>query len=158
MDSTGEQHLHIEHSIFKRRMSLDGKPIEEPQKEDIQSTTKVIVKKANVTEEKVEENKCGSCYGAQANSSHCCTTCQDVIDAYREKRWNPNINDFEQCKKERKLSDNGEKVAFDEGCQIYGSMEVNRMGGSFHIAPGKSFSINHGNFINIKLCILEIGN
>jgi hypothetical protein len=27
--------------------------------------------------------------------------------------------------------------------QIYGTLEVNRVGGSFHIAPGKSFSINH---------------
>ena len=33
--------------------------------------------------------------------------------------------------------------ALMEGCQVYGYMEVNRMGGSFHIAPGKSFSINH---------------
>ena len=29
------------------------------------------------------------------------------------------------------------------GCQIYGYLEVNRVGGSFHIAPGKSFIINH---------------
>jgi hypothetical protein len=35
------------------------------------------------------------------------------------------------------------KKAFDEGCSIFGYLEVNRMGGSFHIAPGRSFSINH---------------
>lgn len=39
-DSTGEQHLHIEHNIYKRRISLEGHPIEEPKKEDIQQTTK----------------------------------------------------------------------------------------------------------------------
>lgn len=38
---------------------------------------------------------------------------------------------------------NLESKAFNEGCQIYGFMEVNRVGGSFHIAPGKSFSISH---------------
>ena len=35
------------------------------------------------------------------------------------------------------------KKIFNEGCQIYGYMEVNRVSGSFHIAPGKSFSISH---------------
>lgn len=35
------------------------------------------------------------------------------------------------------------KTAFTQGCQIYGYMEVNRVGGSFHIAPGDSFSVNH---------------
>jgi len=33
MDSSGEQHLQIEHNIYKRRLDLDGKPITEPQKE-----------------------------------------------------------------------------------------------------------------------------
>lgn len=67
---------------------------------------------------------------------------QDVIDAYRSMGWNVKISDFEQCKDEKNPS---ERLAMDmkEGCQIYGHMEVNRMGGSFHIAPGKSFSLNH---------------
>lgn len=32
MDTTGEQHLQLEHNIFKRRLDLSGKPIEDPQK------------------------------------------------------------------------------------------------------------------------------
>lgn len=128
-------------------MDLNGNPIEEAKKEDIQTST---TKKTNQTEPTSKEvavpeevNKCGSCYGAQQNDTHCCNTCQDVIDAYREKRWNPNTDSFEQCIKERKLDTVQSKKAFDEGCNIFGSLEVNRMGGSFHIAPGKSFSINH---------------
>lgn len=35
------------------------------------------------------------------------------------------------------------KDAFTQGCQIYGTLIVNRVSGSFHVAPGKSFSINH---------------
>lgn len=145
MDSTGEQHLHIEHNIYKRKLSLDGRPIEEAKKEEIQtSTTK---KNETVPEEKKpEENAkpiCGSCYGAQFNETHCCNNCQDVIDAYREKKWNPNTDNFEQCKDEKKLESQFAKKAFEEGCNIFGSLEVNRMGGSFHIAPGRSFSINH---------------
>ena len=148
MDSTGEQHLHIEHNIFKRRLSLEGHPIEEAKKEEIQSST--TPKKQNETAEadaskskELEIPKCGSCYGAQVNDTHCCNTCQDVIDAYREKKWNPSTENFEQCKDEKMVESEHAKKAFDEGCNIFGTLEVNRMGGSFHIAPGKSFSINH---------------
>lgn len=35
MDSSGEQHLEVDHNIYKRRLDLLGKPIEEPQKENI---------------------------------------------------------------------------------------------------------------------------
>ncbi|KXJ74009.1 hypothetical protein RP20_CCG014532 [Aedes albopictus] len=137
-DATGEQHLHIEHTIYKRRMDLKGNPIEEAKKEDISAPKPRLEKK----EEEVK--KCGSCYGAEKNSTHCCETCQDVIDAYREKQWNPNLDDFEQCQNEVLHGKKSlESKAFSEGCQIYGSMQVNRVGGSFHIAPGKSFSISH---------------
>lgn len=44
MDSSGEQHLEINHNIYKRRLDLEGKPIEEPKKEDI-----IIKVKTNVT-------------------------------------------------------------------------------------------------------------
>lgn len=146
MDSTGEQHLHIEHNIYKRRLTLDGHPIEEAKKEDIQTSTS---KKLNETAEqpktelKPEKPICGSCYGAGHNETHCCNTCQEVIDAYREKKWNPNTDSFDQCKNEKQVEGEFAKKAFEEGCNIFGSMEVNRMGGSFHIAPGRSFSINH---------------
>lgn len=144
MDSTGEQHMHIEHDVFKRRMDLSGKPIDEARKEDI------TTKKENSTsstpakpETGLAEVTCGSCYGAEANSTHCCNTCQDVIDAYREKRWNPELSKFEQCKKEQEVDKAKESYALSEACQVYGKIQVNRMSGSFHLAPGKSFSINH---------------
>ncbi|XP_055598204.1 endoplasmic reticulum-Golgi intermediate compartment protein 3 [Uranotaenia lowii] len=140
-DSTGEQHLHIDHDIYKRRLDLEGNPIEAPKKENIQAPKPTV---SSTSSTSTTEPLCGSCYGAQTNTTRCCQTCQDVIDAYRAKQWNPVLEDFEQCKEEvakGKLS--LEAKAFNEGCQIYGSMEVNRVGGSFHIAPGKSFSISH---------------
>ena len=30
-----------------------------------------------------------------------------------------------------------------EGCNLFGELQVNKVAGNFHIAPGKSFSINH---------------
>ena len=71
---------------------------------------------------------CGSCYGAAVNETHCCNSCQDVIDAYREKRWNPVPESFEQCKRENYVSkDVAKALPMTEGCQIYGHMEVNRV-------------------------------
>ncbi|XP_058461654.1 endoplasmic reticulum-Golgi intermediate compartment protein 3 [Malaya genurostris] len=139
-DTTGEQHLHIDHNIYKRRLDLHGQPIEEPKKEDIQAPKKKEESSSSPTHEKL----CGSCYGAETNSTPCCATCQDVIDAYRKKQWNPILDDIKQCQNEGVFGKVSlETKAFTEGCQIYGSMEVNRVGGSFHIAPGKSFSISH---------------
>lgn len=81
----------------------------------------------NLFQTEIEEIKCGSCYGAEKNSTHCCNTCQDVIDSYREKKWNPNIDDFVQCKNEKRHDSEKAKAAFKEGCQVYGHMEVNRV-------------------------------
>lgn len=74
----GEQHLHIEHNIFKRRLDLDGQVIVDatPEKHDVQlsSTDKKPVNgtgdEAVVTTEKPV---CASCYGANRT---CCNTCQ----------------------------------------------------------------------------------
>lgn len=42
MDSAGDQHLHIDHNIYKRRVDLDGNPIEEAKKENIATSTKKL--------------------------------------------------------------------------------------------------------------------
>ncbi|XP_070153293.1 endoplasmic reticulum-Golgi intermediate compartment protein 3 [Polyergus mexicanus] len=147
MDTTGEQHLDIEHNIFKRRLDLNGKPIEDPQRTNITDT-----KAVNKTTEKAMEISsteiCGDCYGAATESLRCCNTCEDVREAYRSKKWAPpDAANIKQCQDEifsgTKSLDKINKHAFEQGCQIYGYMEVNRVGGSFHIAPGDSFSVNH---------------
>ncbi|CAG9566983.1 unnamed protein product [Danaus chrysippus] len=137
MDSSGEQHLQMDHNVHKRRLDLDGVPIQEPVKEDISLSSTV---KQNNSE--IAVVTCGSCYGAAFNDSQCCNTCEDVKEAYRLRRWAlPDLATVEQCKDDDSLERTN--LALKEGCQIYGYMEVNRVGGSFHIAPGKSFTINH---------------
>lgn len=70
MDSSGDQHLHIEHNIYKRRMNLDGHPIEEAKKEDIQQTTTTTTTTKAPDEALVPVTpKCGSCYGAEMNKT-----------------------------------------------------------------------------------------
>ena len=34
MDLSGEQHINIQHNIFKRKLDLDGQPLQEPQKQE----------------------------------------------------------------------------------------------------------------------------
>ncbi|CAB3231128.1 unnamed protein product [Arctia plantaginis] len=137
MDSSGEQHLQMEQNVHKRRLDLDGNPIEEPKKEEIAVSSTI---KQNISD--VAIITCGSCYGAALNESQCCNTCEEVKEAYRFRRWAlPDLATIEQCKNDESIEKTNN--ALKEGCQIYGYMEVNRVGGSFHIAPGKSFTINH---------------
>lgn len=72
----------------------------------------------------------------------CCNTCEEVLEAYRRRKWAPpEPSEVKQCQNDKSMEKL--KHAFTQGCQIYGYMEVNRVGGSFHIAPGASFSVNH---------------
>ncbi|XP_050529523.1 endoplasmic reticulum-Golgi intermediate compartment protein 3 [Daktulosphaira vitifoliae] len=145
VDSSGEQHLHVDHNIYKRRLDLNGVPLSDPKKtNDVGS--KPVDKSFNSL--KAAENSkinistsCGSCYGAETSNKPCCNTCEDVQRAYALKSWNFNPSVIEQCKNQP-LNGSSENT-FKEGCQIFGTLQVNRVGGSFHIAPGTSFSINN---------------
>jgi len=135
-DVTGEQHLSIEHNIYKRRLDLEtGQPLNPPEKHEIGEKEKIV----NNTE--VGEIKCGSCYGAETEDRKCCNTCDEVKQQYLKKSWKFNPTIVDQCKGE--IMTEEQQRALSEGCQVYGYLEVNRVGGSFHIAPGKSFSLNH---------------
>ncbi|GJN27413.1 hypothetical protein PR202_gb15436 [Eleusine coracana subsp. coracana] len=72
------------------------------------------------------------------SDGQCCNTCEDVREAYRKKGWgvsNPDLLD--QCKREGFLQSIKDEEG--EGCNIYGFIEVNKVAGNFHFAPGKSF-------------------
>jgi len=144
MDVSGEQHIDIEHNIYKRRLDLDGKPIEDAQKDlSLGAITKIVNNTNPDSSSKNDTNAvvCSSCYGAETAERKCCNTCNDVREAYRLKTWKFDPRGIEQCRDG--LTSEIEERALKEGCQIYGTLEVNRVGGSFHIAPGKSFIINH---------------
>mmetsp|Transcript_17509 Transcript_17509/g.44882 ORF Transcript_17509/g.44882 Transcript_17509/m.44882 type:complete len:615 (+) Transcript_17509:62-1906(+) len=79
-------------------------------------------------------NYCGSCYGANPDPTKCCNTCDDIRRVYAERRWGfPDPSTFEQCRRESKQRSS--KLQEGEGCNIYGTMEVARVTGSFTIAP-----------------------
>jgi hypothetical protein len=146
-DVSGAQHIDIEHNVYKRRLDLDGAPIAEPVKHEIgeqdanATTVDPVGDKDEVALVEASTPKCGSCYGAETEAHKCCTTCDEVKHLYLKKGWKFVPSTIEQCRGEQFSST--EQKALKEGCQIYGYLEVNRVGGSFHIAPGRSFSINH---------------
>lgn len=113
MDSSGDQHLQIEHNIYKVSLDKHGNPLTQPIKEN-------LIKTVNETN---KEKKCGSCYGAESEALNitCCNTCAEVKDAYMKKGWSFDLKSIEQCKH---LT---QETIFNEGCFIYGSMEVNRV-------------------------------
>ena len=138
MDVSGAQITDIEHSIFKRRYDKQGKPIDnDAMKEDLLVKNDEIPNLLNTTED-TRLSLCKSCYGAETEEQPCCETCEDVRKAYRSKGWTIDDPDgVSQCKLEH--SKEKFKEQSDEGCQIYGYLEVSKVAGKFHIAPDKRF-------------------
>lgn len=139
-DISGEQHHDIRHDIVKRRLDAHGNVIQARQ--DSIGAPK-IERPLQRHGGRLEQNEtyCGSCYGAEASDDHCCNSCEDVREAYQKKGWavtNPELID--QCKREGFLEKIDEEKG--EGCNIYGTLVVNKVAGNFHFVPGKSFHLS----------------
>lgn len=138
MDVSGEQQIDVMHSILKKRMDLDGNPIDDDaEKGDLGD-------KSHEAKELLEldPSRCESCYGAETPGQPCCNNCEDVREAYRKKGWAlSEVDNIKQCVREGwkdKL-----KSQKNEGCLVTGHLEVNKVAGNFHFAPGKSFQQHH---------------
>ncbi|KAK6253251.1 hypothetical protein QUC31_014971 [Theobroma cacao] len=137
MDISGEQHLDIKHDIIKKRINAHGDVIESRQ--DGIGAPK-IEKPLQRHGGRLEHNEtyCGSCFGAEQSDDDCCNSCEEVREAYRQKGWAmTNVDLIDQCKREGFIQ--RVKDEDGEGCNIHGSLEVNKVAGNFHFAPGKSF-------------------
>lgn len=147
MDVSGEHQLDVEKTIFKKRLSLDGTEI-------IEEVPPPDAKEAN-TKALMDESACGSCYGAETPGRRCCNTCDDVREAYRLKGWAfSDPQSIEQCVTEGWTSQINEQK--NEGCRVYGTIDVSKVAGNFHFAPGKSFQQHsvHGNLC-VFVCLYD---
>ncbi|KAI3807790.1 hypothetical protein L1987_23724 [Smallanthus sonchifolius] len=137
MDISGEEHLDIKHDIIKKRIDANGNVIESIQ--DGIGAPK-IERPLQRHGGRLEHNEtyCGSCFGAATSDEECCNSCEDVREAYRKKGWAMSDPDLiDQCKREGFLQRIKDEEG--EGCNIYGFLDVKKVAGNFHFAPGKSF-------------------
>ena len=158
MDVSGDSQTDIEHSLFKTRLDINGMILEN----DIVKVSLQPKVKKNLTDENLLVSTttkaaaaasipdCESCYGAESNVQKCCSTCDDVKAAYRIKGWSFDPTGFHQCIREGVTIDTTNSTELNEGCRLHGYLEVNKVAGNFHIAPGQSYQEHHIHVHSLK--------
>lgn len=148
MDASGEQQIDVEHNLYKRRLDLQENPITDAVEKHEVGTGKDNSTEASTDKSLLDPNRCESCYGAGDTLDSCCNTCESVREAYRKKGWAFKPAEVEQCKREG--WDEKLKKQMNEGCQLFGTLEVNKVAGNFHFAPGKSFNQHHAHVHDLQ--------
>ena len=116
MDVTGEHQVGVDHSISKRSILS------------------------------VHTESCGDCFGAGDEGS-CCNSCSELVFAYVAQGWDASdiIKTASQC--DGKINMSIDDILSDisnnnhGGCNIKGSVKVNKVSGNFHVALGHSKSV-----------------
>lgn len=134
MDVSGDQQIDVAHNVYKRRISKDGVPI----KDSLHPASGG------------GHGECGRCFpkGMENPEGKCCNTCQEVKRAHAAKGLPHNIwKEAPQCSHDAQMIDPS-KMVQGEGCDIFGYLEVNKVAGNFHFAPGKSFQHAQGQHVH----------
>lgn len=166
MDISGEQHHDIRHDIEKRRLDAHGNVIE-ARKEGIGGAKIESPLQKHGGRLSKGEEYCGTCYGAEESDEQCCNSCEEVREAYKKKGWaltNPDLID--QCTREDFVE--RVKTQQGEGCNVHGFLDVSKVAGNLHFAPGKGFyesninvpelsALEHGFNITHKINKLSFG-
>mmetsp|Transcript_1930 Transcript_1930/g.2680 ORF Transcript_1930/g.2680 Transcript_1930/m.2680 type:complete len:504 (-) Transcript_1930:619-2130(-) len=140
MDVAGDSQIDLEDTLVKKQLRRDGtvKSAEEIQVETNKHREEQE-KKEKILRDKLPEDYCGSCFGAEEEEGQCCQTCDDVLKAYQTKRWKSTLLIYtaEQCIREGRDKKELKRMTKGQGCNLSGYMTVNRVAGNFHIAMGE---------------------
>jgi hypothetical protein len=141
IDISGELQRDITHNIMKTRLTETGTTVPGSQVAELRND----IDKLN---EQRSAGYCGSCYGGEPSESGCCNSCDSVREAYVRKGWSfGNPSSIEQCVEEH-WSDHIREQA-SEGCNVAGLVRVNKVVGSVHISPGRSFQSAQSQFYEL---------
>lgn len=143
MDVMGDPLLRMQSHVYKSRLGKDGEEI------DNKFESKSEKDRERELLRTKEDSKCGDCH-VPASEGRCCNTCGEVFQAMVEQAWD-NARELadatEQCVREVELLRRIQNEN-SEGCRVYGYIEVNKVAGNFHFAPGKTFVTRHGHHIH----------
>lgn len=139
MDVAGDSQLHIEDTMVKQRLSGRGRPMGAEEEAKSNQHRQNQEKREKILSEDTPQDYCGPCFGAQERDDQCCNTCDELIAAYEAKRWKTEmlLTTSEQCIREGRDKGQPKRMKRGEGCNLSGSMTVNRVAGNFHIAMGE---------------------
>ncbi|OHT17097.1 hypothetical protein TRFO_41279 [Tritrichomonas foetus] len=101
-DVSGNHQMPSNQKIIRQRLDSHYKPLSQPISD---SDPKSIF------------SSCGNCYGS--NYSKCCLTCFDIASSFMlQNKIVPNLDNFEQCKRDRKAIDD------QEVCRLSGQIST----------------------------------
>ena len=147
MDVAGEQQIDVVNNIVKTRWSLDGKTKLGRELDDEQQRRKL-------------GNQCGPCFAhlpveeqktvQRVASNRCCNSCGDVKSLFNslDKEFGLKWEVHPLCQHEAVLLDPSRLTQIHEGCNLFGFLEVNKVAGNFHVAPGKAFQSAQGQLVH----------
>lgn len=132
VDASGDAAIDVAHHIHKVPVDASGRITHLESKHKAKLGTEMPQEKYDPTKDPHSVMFCGSCY-IEKKRGQCCNTCQDVMEVYKRNGLAPpRVEDIEQC-----LFDASKN---HPGCNIYGTLDVQKVNGNFHFLPGRSFS------------------
>jgi len=140
MDVAGDSQIDVEDTLVKRQLRPDGTLYSFKEVEvEMNAHRQVQEEKEAIIKKELPEKYCGPCYGGHDEEDQCCQTCDEVIEAYKKKKWRTDLLQYtaEQCIREGRDKKEPKRMTKGQGCNLSGFMTVNRVAGNFHIAMGE---------------------
>jgi hypothetical protein len=140
IDVAGDSQIDIDDTLVKRKLLKTGQPLTQQELEvETNMHRQQQLDKERILKSDLPADYCGPCYGAHETEGQCCQTCEEVIDAYKKKKWKTEMLKFtsEQCMREGRDKQAPKRITFNQGCNLAGYMTLNRVAGNFHIAMGE---------------------
>jgi len=155
MDVAGEQQIDVVNNVVKTRLSLDGRRRLGVEHDEAHLAQKLGGRGGH----------CGPCFPhlhepVVGGAKHCCNSCEDVKKLYASLENQVALTgahghvqtvhweEHPICQHEAVLLDPSRLVTIKEGCNLFGFLEVNKVAGNFHVAPGKAFQSAAGQLVH----------